>query len=103
MIAYIGIGANLGDARANVDDAVARLALLPESRLLRTSPYYRSAPIDASGDDYVNAVAAIDTRLPVPYLPSLCHPGIRSSLSFKSFVCDGGSVMRPVKLRWLPR
>ena len=63
MISYIGIGANLGDARANVDDAVARLGLLPQSRLLRTSPYYRSAPIDSSGDDYVNAVAAIDTRL----------------------------------------
>jgi 2-amino-4-hydroxy-6-hydroxymethyldihydropteridine diphosphokinase len=73
MIAYVGIGANLGDARANVDDAVARLGLLPESRLLRTSPYYRSAPIDASGDDYVNAVAAIDTRLPAPDLLAALH------------------------------
>lgn len=73
MIAYVGIGANLGDARANVDDAVARLGLLPESRLLRTSPYYRSAPIDASGDDYVNAVAAIDTRLPADALLLALH------------------------------
>lgn len=73
MIAYVGIGANLGDARANVDDAVARLGLLPESRLLRTSPYYRSAPIDASGDDYVNAVAAIDTRLPPDALLLALH------------------------------
>jgi 2-amino-4-hydroxy-6-hydroxymethyldihydropteridine diphosphokinase len=63
MIAYVGIGANLGDARGNVDDAVARLGLLPESRLSRTSPYYRSAPIDSSGDDYVNAVVSIDTKL----------------------------------------
>lgn len=73
MIAYVGIGANLGDARANVDDAVARLGLLPASRLLRTSPYYRSAPIDASGDDYVNAVAAIDTRLPADALLLALH------------------------------
>jgi 2-amino-4-hydroxy-6-hydroxymethyldihydropteridine diphosphokinase len=73
MIAYIGIGANLGDARANVDDAVARLALLPESRLLRTSPYYRSAPIDSSGDDYVNAVVAIDTRLVAEDLLAALH------------------------------
>ena len=35
MIAYIGIGANLGDALANVDDALARLAALPSTRLLR--------------------------------------------------------------------
>ena len=73
MIAYIGIGANLGDARANVDDAVARLGLLPDSRLLRTSPYYRSAPIDSSGDDYVNAVVAIDTKLAAPDLLAALH------------------------------
>jgi 2-amino-4-hydroxy-6-hydroxymethyldihydropteridine diphosphokinase len=73
MIAYIGIGANLGDARANVDDAVARLALLPESRLLRTSPYYRSAPIDSSGDDYVNAVVSIETRLVAEDLLAALH------------------------------
>lgn len=73
MITYVGIGANLGDARANVDDAVARLGLLPESRLLRTSPYYRSAPIDSSGDDYVNAVVSIDTRLSAPDLLAALH------------------------------
>jgi 2-amino-4-hydroxy-6-hydroxymethyldihydropteridine diphosphokinase len=73
MIAYVGIGANLGDARANVDDAVARLGMLPLSRLLRTSPYYRSAPIDSSGDDYVNAVVAIDTTLSAPDLLAALH------------------------------
>jgi 2-amino-4-hydroxy-6-hydroxymethyldihydropteridine diphosphokinase len=73
MIVYIGIGANLGDARGNVDDAVARLGLLPESRLLRTSPYYRSAPIDSSGDDYVNAVASIDTKLSAADLLAALH------------------------------
>jgi 2-amino-4-hydroxy-6-hydroxymethyldihydropteridine diphosphokinase len=73
MISYIGIGANLGNARANVDDAVARLGLLPQSRLLRTSPYYRSAPIDSSGDDYVNAVAAIDTTLSAEDLLAALH------------------------------
>ena len=61
--AYIGIGANLGDARANVEDALARLARLADARLLRASSLYRTAPIDSSGDDYINAVAAIDTGL----------------------------------------
>lgn len=63
MIAWIGIGANLGDARANVLDAVDRLSRLPGARLLHTSSLYRTAPIDSSGDDYVNAVAALDTDL----------------------------------------
>jgi 2-amino-4-hydroxy-6-hydroxymethyldihydropteridine diphosphokinase len=63
MIAYVGIGANLGDARANVLDAIERLRALPGARLLAASSLYRSAPIDSSGDDYVNAVAALDTQL----------------------------------------
>ena len=63
MIAYIGIGANLGDARANVADAVARLAALPSTRLLKASGSYSSAPIDSSGPDYINAVACLDTAL----------------------------------------
>ena len=63
MIAWVGIGANLGDARANVLDAIARLARLPGARLVQASSLYRTAPIDSSGDDYVNAVAALDTDL----------------------------------------
>jgi 2-amino-4-hydroxy-6-hydroxymethyldihydropteridine diphosphokinase len=63
MIAWIGIGANLGDACANVLDAIERLARLPGARLVQASSLYRTAPIDSSGDDYVNAVAALDTTL----------------------------------------
>lgn len=63
MIAYVGIGANLGDARANVADAIARLARLPGTHLLKASHSYRTAPIDSSGPDYINAVASIDTEL----------------------------------------
>jgi 2-amino-4-hydroxy-6-hydroxymethyldihydropteridine diphosphokinase len=63
MIAWVGIGANLGDARANVLDAIERLSHLPGAKLLQTSSLYRTAPIDSSGDDYVNAVASLDTEL----------------------------------------
>ena len=73
MIAYIGIGANLGDASANVDDALARLAALAGSRLLARSGKYRTAPIDSSGDDYINAVACIDTPLSAPALLDALH------------------------------
>lgn len=62
-LAYIGIGGNLGDARETVEQAIARLAALPQSRLLRTSSLYRTAPVDSSGDDYINAVAQLATTL----------------------------------------
>jgi 2-amino-4-hydroxy-6-hydroxymethyldihydropteridine diphosphokinase len=59
MIAFIGIGANLGDARANVLDAIARLASV--GKVTARSSLYRTAPIDSSGDDYINAVAGVET------------------------------------------
>jgi 2-amino-4-hydroxy-6-hydroxymethyldihydropteridine diphosphokinase len=61
--AWIGLGANLGDARAAVFGALAELAALPASRLVAQSSLYRSAPVDATGPDFVNAVAGIDTAL----------------------------------------
>ena len=73
VTAYIGIGANLGDARANVHDAFARLARLPGASLLDASASYRTAPIDSSGDDYINAVARISTTLPAEELLLALH------------------------------
>ncbi len=61
--AYIGIGANLGDAAATVAAALQALAALPGCRLLQASSLYRTGPVDAGGPDFFNAVAAIDTRL----------------------------------------
>ncbi|MGV7207817.1 2-amino-4-hydroxy-6-hydroxymethyldihydropteridine diphosphokinase [Oxalobacteraceae bacterium A2-2] len=61
--AYIGIGANLGDARANVLDAVERLRRVEGTSVEAVSSLYRTAPIDSSGDDYINAVARISTTL----------------------------------------
>lgn len=63
VIAYIGIGANLGDARTSVVQAIECLARLPASRSLQHSSLYRSAPFEADGSDYINAVAAISTTL----------------------------------------
>lgn len=63
IIAYIGIGANLGDARANVEDAIEMLRQLHESTLAGVSSLYVTAPIDSSGDDYINAVARLQTTL----------------------------------------
>lgn len=65
-LAWIGLGANLGDAPATLRAALDALAGLPRSRLLTRSSLYRSAPVGPGTEgqpDYINAVAAIDTEL----------------------------------------
>jgi 2-amino-4-hydroxy-6-hydroxymethyldihydropteridine diphosphokinase len=66
--AYIGLGANLGDPAAMVRSALAVLATLPHTTLVAASHLYRSTPVDSGGPDYINAVAALDTRLSAPDL-----------------------------------
>lgn len=61
--AYVALGANLGDARAAVAQALRDLGTLPRTQLVRASSLYRSAPVDSSGPDYINAVAEIGTDL----------------------------------------
>ena len=71
--AWIGLGANLGDARAALESAFEALARLPGSTLARRSSLYRSAPVDAGGPDYLNAVAALDTTLAPEALLQALH------------------------------
>jgi len=63
VCAGIGLGANLGHARATLAAAIQALAALPDSTLRACSSIYRSTPIDSSGPDYLNAVALLDTVL----------------------------------------
>jgi len=63
QLAYIGLGANLGDTRQTLEQALAALAALPQSRLAAISGAYRSAPVAAGGPDFLNAVAALETDL----------------------------------------
>jgi 2-amino-4-hydroxy-6-hydroxymethyldihydropteridine diphosphokinase len=62
--AYIGLGANLGDARDTLSKALNALAQLPSIVNVQRSAYYRSAPVQANGPDFVNAVAKLETTLP---------------------------------------
>ncbi len=39
----------------------------------RGSSLYRTAPVDAVGDDFFNCVVKVDTTLPVRHLLALCH------------------------------
>ena len=73
VIATIGLGANLGDARQAVQDAMLAIAAFEHCQLRAASPLYRSAPVDSSGPDYFNAVMQISTRLTAPDLLARLH------------------------------
>lgn len=66
--ACIALGANLGDAAQALRDALAALDAHPGVRVLRTSGFYRTAPVDAGGPDFINAVALVATTLTAPNL-----------------------------------
>lgn len=72
-IAYLGLGANLGDARQSLKDAVVCLAQQHSITVLAKSSLYRTEPIDAAGDDYYNLVVKLDTTLTAQALLALCH------------------------------
>lgn len=62
--AYIGLGSNLDDPVRQVQRALAALRGLPHTDWVASSSLYRSRPLDdAAQPDYINAVAAVDTRL----------------------------------------
>ena len=66
--AWVALGANLGDARHAVLDALQSLSRLPQTRLIARSRLYRTAPHEAHGPDFVNAVASLETSLTAPQL-----------------------------------
>jgi 2-amino-4-hydroxy-6-hydroxymethyldihydropteridine diphosphokinase len=60
---FVGLGANLGDAVHNVRTALQQLGGMPRTVVVAASSLYRSAPLEADGPDYVNAVAELRTEL----------------------------------------
>ena len=68
VTAFIALGANVGIARAAVLHALEALASLPETRMAARSRLYLTAPHEASGPDFINAAARIETMLTAPAL-----------------------------------
>ena len=64
--AFIGFGGNIGDTRQLITYAIVCLAQRCELQILAKSCFYQSAPLQATGGDYINAVIEIETRL-TPY------------------------------------
>ena len=68
LTAYVALGANLGNAAQTLRDALQALAHTPGLRLVKASSLYRTAPVESSGPDYVNAVSEVQTTLTAPAL-----------------------------------
>jgi 2-amino-4-hydroxy-6-hydroxymethyldihydropteridine diphosphokinase len=63
--AYIGLGANLGDAEATLTEAVNALGALPGTRLRGVSRLYATEPVGVTDQpEFRNAVVALDVRAP---------------------------------------
>jgi 2-amino-4-hydroxy-6-hydroxymethyldihydropteridine diphosphokinase len=68
VVAYVALGANLGQPQAALAQAIDALDALPHTRVTARSSLYRTAPVDAGGPDFFNAVVQLSTRLPAPVL-----------------------------------
>lgn len=71
VTAFVALGANLGDPRQALQDALFALKAAAGVHLVKASHFYRTAPIGSSGPDYINAVAEVVTTLTAPDLLAL--------------------------------
>ena len=61
--AYVGLGSNLGDPRDALRRAIEALRSLPDTRLIKASPLYRTVPFGpVEQGAFINAVAGVVTR-----------------------------------------
>jgi 2-amino-4-hydroxy-6-hydroxymethyldihydropteridine diphosphokinase len=97
VLAYIGLGANVGQPRETLERAVSELSVLPGAALVGVSRLYRTRPVGpVAQDDFHNAVVAL--RFPAGATPA---DGAMSLLrSLKGLERAMGRVERE---RWGPR
>ncbi len=91
--AFFGLGSNIGDRKAFIDEAVVRLARLPGTKVTARSGYYRTAPVGPVAQEwFLNAAVAVTTALTPNDLVAACH-AIESDLGRD----------RSVEISWGPR
>ena len=91
--ALLGLGSNLGDRKALVDEAVVRLGLLPGTHLRTRSSYYKTEPVGPISQEwFLNIAVALRTELDPDALLAACHT-IEAALGRK----------RGAEIRWGPR
>jgi 2-amino-4-hydroxy-6-hydroxymethyldihydropteridine diphosphokinase len=73
-LAFVGLGANLGEPQRQVRQAFLELDAIPHTRLVKASSLYRSEPAGyAEQPQFVNAVAQVETGLPAERLLAELH------------------------------
>lgn len=73
-VAYLGLGTNLGDRRANLREALRLLANTPGLRLLRCSQVYETEPWGVTEQPrFLNCAAEIAASLEPEALLALCQ------------------------------
>lgn len=72
---YIGLGSNLGDPKAQLEQAIVQLRSLANTRFIKHSTFYQTKPLGPQDQpDFLNAVAKLSTRLgPQDLLTLLQH------------------------------
>ncbi len=95
--AYIGLGANVGDARATLTEAVPVLGSLPGARVRGVSRLYATEPIGVTDQpEFLNAVVALD----VDASPDAATGALGLLTSMKTLEREFG---RRERRRWGPR
>jgi len=74
VVAYVGLGANLGEPRQQLQEAISRLHAAEEIEVVRASSFYRTPPLGPPGQSwYINAVIQVRTRLTPEELLRVLH------------------------------
>lgn len=64
MIAYLGVGTNIGNCLQNLIDTVEALNLLPLTKVIEVSNVYETAPVGyANQENFLNIVVSVSTEL----------------------------------------
>jgi 2-amino-4-hydroxy-6-hydroxymethyldihydropteridine diphosphokinase len=72
-IAYLGLGANLGDPAGNIRRAIKLLNATPGIRVLRTAGFYETEPVGYANQPwFINTVTELETSLSPADLLSIC-------------------------------
>lgn len=95
--AYVGLGANVGDTRANLRHAIRAMTALPGVRVRGVSRLYRTKPVGVTDQpDFLNAVAGLDVPAgPDPETGALALLSVLKVLE--------AAIGRKVRKRWGPR
>jgi 2-amino-4-hydroxy-6-hydroxymethyldihydropteridine diphosphokinase len=95
--AYVGLGANVGDPRTNLRNAVRAMAALPGVSLRGVSRLYATKPVGVLDQpDFVNAVAALE-------VPAGRDPETSALALLAALKALEQSIGRVTRQRWGPR